>query len=402
MNKTSINELMESDNIPNYIKNVLLLRQEAGKSSTKKLNAIMTAVDEDNRVRENFQYHAAATGRWGGKRIQLQNLKRPLIDQWEVEDIIERVKKNPKSLNSYISLMHKESLTGALSNCLRAMFVAAPKHNLLSIDFSSIEARVLAWLAGEESTLNIFRTHGLLYEHTAQQIYNVSNIKDVNKPQRLVGKISSLALGFQGGANAFMQTAKAYSFKMTKTQANQIKELWRSKNPSIVKYWYSVEKAALLAVQHKGRVFATGHKDRQVKFKVMGSFLLCKLPSGRCIYYAYPEIKEKMTPWGAYKNCLFYKGMHQGKWSIKDTYGGKLVENITQAVARDLLAEALLRFDNYGLKIILHVHDEIVSELKEKTDFNLDAAKVLMDVVPPWAKELPIASSGWIGKYYRK
>ena len=196
--------------------------------------------------------------------------------------------------------------------------------------------------------------------------------------------------------------AKNFFLKIRDDVADLIKVKWRERNQNIVKYWWAVENAAQVAVARPGKVFSVGAEKRKVHFKMMGSFLFCKLPSGRKICYPYPKLKMKKTPWGDMKRTLCYKGMIKGKWCEKKAYGGLLTENITQAVSRDLLASAMLRFARHGHKIVMHVHDEIVIEQDIKSNFSVGDAEKLMSELPPWAASLPISAEGWRGAHYRK
>ena len=288
-----------------------------------------------------------------------------------------------------------------VSDCLRGILKAAPGKKLIAVDFSAIEGRVLAWLAGEETKLNIYRGHGKIYEYTASKIYNITNIANVNKDQRQIGKVAELALGFQGGVVAFQSMAKNYFVKIPDKQANEIKIAWRKDNPAIVSYWYDIERAAIAAVKYPGQKFACGPDGRKVTFLQRGSFLFCRLPSARVICYPYPKMKIVKTPWGEMKNAMTYKGEENYQFVTKVAYGGLISENVTQATSRDLLAEGMLRFEKHNYKIIMHVHDEIVSEV----DINFGSVKEAEDllcVLPTWAKNLPIHAKGWEGERYRK
>lgn len=212
-----------------------------------------------------------------------------------------------------------------------------------------------------------------------------------------------LALGYQGGVGAFQSMAKVYMVKISDERADDIKLKWRGANQSTVSYWYRVETAAVAAVGTPGEKFHVGQAGRHVTFMRKGSFLLCKLPSGRVIMYPYPEMRIVKTPWGEPKNALTYHGEKDHMWRRIAAYGGLIVENITQAVARDILRDAMFRWEAAGYPIVMHVHDELVSEVK-KLDVRktLKEATELMCEVPEWAKDLPISADGWEGKRYRK
>jgi DNA polymerase len=310
---------------------------------------------------------------------------------------------NIADLVSEIDMLYGPPLT-VISHCLRGFLIASPGHDLIAADFSAIEARVIAWLAGEEKVLAIFRTHGKIYEHAAAEIYKVP-MSEITKddPRRQIGKTAVLALGYQGGKGAFQVMAKSFGIKVTDKEADNIKTAWRQAHPHIVQYWYDLEKAAISAVLHSGKTFTAGAQGRAVQFKMSGSFLWCKLPSGRVLCYPYPKVQEFETPWGAMKDGLTYMGVTSltNKWERQKTYGGSLAENVTQAVARDLLANSMLCLDQKGYSIVLHVHDEIVIEAPTGS-VDLKTVLATMEAPPVWAKDLPLAAAGWLGKRFRK
>ncbi len=289
-----------------------------------------------------------------------------------------------------------------VSDCLRGFLYADEGKEFIVCDFSAIEARVLAWLAGEEEVLEIFRGHGKIYEHAAAGIYKVP-MEAVTKDQRQIGKVAVLALGYQGGVGAFQQMAKGYGLKIKDSEADVIKKAWREAHPHIVKYWYAVEEAVVNAVLYRGRTFAAGPEGRQVKYKVNGSFLWCLLPSGRTLAYPYPKIERIDTPWGQQKDAMTYMAMSSGvnKWERQKFYGGLGVENITQAVSRDLLAGALLRLESSGYPIVSHVHDEIVAEV-EVNKGSVEEMEKIMAEGEVWSKGLPISAEGYRARRYKK
>jgi DNA polymerase len=312
----------------------------------------------------------------------------------QVEDALKLMREGKRD---EVELMYGPVLD-VISSCLRGVICAAPGHELICCDFSAIEARVLAWLAGQEDVLDIFRGHGKIYEHAAAGIYG-KPMEEVTKDERQIGKVAVLALGYQGGVGAFQTMARAYNVVVSDERADSIKVAWREAHPKIKQYWYDLERAAISAVRYPGDVFAAGH--RPVQFRVKGSFLWCQLPSGRVLCYPYAKIVTNKFD----RDAIQYMSVDgvTGKWGETDTYGGKLAENITQAVARDLLAEALTRLEDNGYDTAFHVHDEIVAEItRDAIPEELWAIQDLMARTPAWADGLPMGAEGWRGTRYRK
>lgn len=401
--KADVAALLEGTTaLPDAVRRALELRREAAKSSTAKLKSMAQAVSADSRVRGIFQYHGASTGRWAGRRIQPQNLPRPTISQKDIEYAIGVMVSLPtKEAAETLNFMYGSAMQ-TISDCLRGMITAAPGHDLIAADFSAIEARVLAWLAGQDDVLAIFKGHGKIYEHAAAGIYG-KRMEDVTKDERQIGKVAVLALGYQGGVGAFQTMARGYGVKITDERADEIKYAYRQSNQHIVRYWYALEDAAKAAVRNPGKIFTAGAQGREVRFKKSGSFLFCRLPSGRCLTYPYARAVEKETKIG-FKEVLSYKTTDSltKKWEESDSYGGLLSENVTQAVARDLLASAMLLLNQRGYIIPpMHVHDEIVCEVPEGFG-SVEEMETLITEPPVWAKDCPIAAEGWRGKRYRK
>lgn len=400
--KADVLDMLERDDLPKECREALLLRQEAAKTSTAKANAMRLGQCFDGRVRGLFQYHGAGTGRWAGRRVQLQNLPRPSLSQDQINHAFEIINSGKNIEDIVFELeMWFGSPMSVVSDCIRGFLKAKQGHDFIGCDFSSIEARVLAWLANQQDTLSAFETHGKIYEQEAAKIYNVDYLENVTKDQRMIGKVATLALGYQGGVGAFQSMAKVYGVKVPDEQADQIKEAWRGSNRNIVSYWYALEDAAIRAVMNPKKAFSVGPRDREVVYKKNGSFLWCKLPSNRVLCYPYAKVEEFETPWGQMKEGITYKTMVLGKWTKTKTYGGKLCENVTQAVARDCLAEAMPRLEHAGYPIVAHVHDETVVEVPK--DFgSVEEVEKIMSENPVWAKGLPISAEGWRGLRYRK
>lgn len=404
--KADVLDALKVEDMPAAVRRALLLRQEAAKSSTAKLTAMQNRASRDGRVRGCFQYHGASTGRWAHRGIQPGNLPRPRKLTKDDDENVRLV----YHINDLIAQGARDEIDilygpvmDALADSVRGMITAAPGFELIAMDFSAIEARVLAWLAGQENVLEIFRTHGKIYEHAASGIYR-KPIEEVTKAERQIGKVAVLALGYGGGVGAFQSMARVYGVKVEDALADEIKRAWRDSHAAIVRYWYDLESAAINAVEF-GAVCKAGAPGRQAAFKKDGSFLWCKLPSGRVLCYPYPVIKPIETPWGETKDALHFMSVNgvTNKWEETKTYGGSLAENITQAVARDLLAEAMMRLDAAGFHVVMHVHDEVVIEVPASAgDDAVRKTETLMAEVPLWATGLPLAAEGWRAFRYRK
>lgn len=431
--KADVIELLALENLPKVCRQVLLLRQEAGRSSTAKLTAMQQGASEDGRVRGTMQYHGANTGRWAGRKLQPHNFVRPELGQDDIEDVIAHLAVIP-----YIEMIYG-GVMEVLPSCLRGMICGAPGKDLMAADYSNIESRVLAWLANEVWKLKAFYQidKGLLpdiYRVVYAQTFGVKP-EDVSKDQRQTGKPIELGLGFGGGIEAFRTMAKTYGVdlsllpaivlpnatpeelkkggKMAATYIKKkpgvltkevalacdiIKQRWRAKHPDTVAFWYKLEKDSIKALT-SGKMVDSG----PVQWQLKGSFLWCRLPSGRLLCYPYPRLKETETPWGETKEVLSYMSVEatSKKFMRTTTYGGKLAENITQAVARDILSESMTRLDGEGYEIVFHVHDENIVEIEEGQG-SLEEVEQICSEIPEWAKGLPISAEGWRGKRYRK
>lgn len=391
--KGDVVELLNNKNLPDDCRRILELRQQGSKSSTAKLRAMALRADKDGRVRYCHQYHGAGTGRFSGRGIQTQNLPRPKLKQQEIEEAIASFYKGAEYIDMFFG-----SPTSVVSDCIRSLITAAPGKDLMVIDFAAIEARVLAWLAGQEDVLEIFRTHGKIYEAQAAGIYNV-RFENVTKDQRQIGKVAILALGYQGGVGAFQSMAANYGVVVSDRKADEIKVAWRKANPKIVQYWYDLDNAAIRAVMNPGKNFKAGHPERQVTYRVQGSFLMCRLPSGRVLYYPYPKIE--VNKFGRDAITYMSEDAVTKKWTRMSFYGGLAAENITQAVSRDLLVEAMFGLEEQKYEVVMHVHDEIVCEVDEKFG-TLKNMITIVCKLPEWAKGLPLATEEFRAKRYRK
>lgn len=369
------------------VREALQIRQKLGLSSVSKFQAILDRVSADGRLRGMFMYHGAGTGRWAGRGVQLQNLPRKSYHPADIAAL--------EAGDTNWFDMTEENIPSGMSRMIRGMFMAGPGNELAVADYSSIEARVVAWLAGEEKVLTAFREKLDLYKVAATSIYG-TRYENVTKDQRQVGKCSVLALGYQGGVGAFQSMATVYGVRVPDEQAQDIVTKWRGGHQAIVQFWSGLEKAAVKAVE-TGRVQTVG----RLKFGIKGQWLCMKLPSGRSIHYPFPRMEERATKWGTEKRSVTFRNSSMGRWVRDHTYGGKLCENAVQAVARDLLADALLRVEGAGVPVVLHVHDEIGVEVP-RGRVDLHDFEALVAAAPEWADGCPIGAEGWIGTRYKK
>ncbi|ASX25892.1 DNA polymerase [Candidatus Williamhamiltonella defendens] len=386
--KVTLGEVLKDDALPDTARRLIEIRQQLGKTSTAKYSALKELVTNDQRAHGLLMYHGASTGRWSGRHFQPQNLPRPAFKNTDV--CIELFQYQDAPL---LDVIYNDAME-ALSSCLRGMICAPKGKRLMVSDYSAIEARVLAWLAGQQDVLEVFQHHGLIYEHTASRLYGIP-LEQVTEEARFIGKVATLALGYQGGARAFQGMAQVYGVEIDTDLADRIKNDWRKANRNIVQFWWNIEKAAIQATKNPNVCF----HYRLIHFRTMNHYLFCRLPSGRLLAYYQPRIIE-----GDFKaEQLSFMGSNSvtRKWERQKTYGGKLVENITQAVARDLMAEAMLRVEAAGYEIVLSVHDELIAEASNGFG-SVEEFQHLMCQLPDWAKGLPLKSQGFECQRYRK
>lgn len=367
-------------------KRVLELRQELSKTSIKKYQAMERSICSDEHSHGLLQFYGAnRTGRWAGRLVQVQNLPRNYLNDLELA-------RNLVKCGDFEML---ELLFGnvpdTLSQLIRTAFIPEEGERFLVADFSAIEARVIAWLAGEQWRLDVFNTHGKIYEASASQMFNIP-IEEIGKGSdlRQRGKVAELALGYQGGPNALMAMG-ALNMGIPEGELRGLVDAWRSANTKIKKLWYDVGNAAINAVDDK-KPYRLKHG---VTFIPAKDWLFCELPSGRRLAY----FKPKLVP-GDYGAQLTYEGVNDKKqWSRLKTYGGKLVENIVQAIARDCLAESMKRLDEAGFKVRMHVHDEAIVSYQGAA---LDEVCEIMGQPIDWALGLPLRADGYYADFYMK
>lgn len=402
LRKATVNELLGRELPGDKARRMLEIRRELGKTSTKKYNALEHAVCADGRVRGLLQFYGAnRTGRWAGRIVQPQNLPRTYIDGDLLplaRDLVKR--RHIDGLRAVFG-----SVPDTLSQLIRTAFVAVPGHTLVDADFSAIEARVVAWLAGEEWVLEVFRTHGKIYEATASQLYDVpmERIKKGNEEYALrqYGKAATLALGYGGGASALI-TAGHLPRETPEEELLDIRDRWRRANPAIVQFWYTVDAAAKEAVNTGRRVELWDGRLAFARECDPGNeldFMTIRLPNGRKLYYPGPHMG--INRFGQPSLCYWGQNQTTKKWQELETYGGKLVENITQATARDCLAEAVERLEAVGYHVVFHVHDEVVIDAGPGKD-RLEDVVGIMRQAPVWAPGLPLNADGWVNPFFKK
>ena len=400
LRKDSVARLLGSCGDAPNVRRVLEIRQALGKTSTKKFDAIEAAVCADGRVRGLLQFYGARTGRWASRLVQIQNLPRTYLEPLDLARSL------CEAQNGDALRLIYGSVPDTLSQLIRTAFTASPGNVLIDADFSAIEARVIAWLAGEQWRLDVFRTHGKIYEASAAQMFGVpiEKIKKGNPEYALRqrGKVAELALGYQGGVPAMRSMDAGHLLdELSDEEVGDMVRRWRKASPAIVALWRAVEDAARSVVENGGAVQTHGltfaaeySRERNL------DFLTIRLPSGHKLYYADPHFEP-----GKLQEQLCYFGQTMAKkWTSIPTYGGRLTENIVQAIARDCLAEAIERLEDAGLPVVFHIHDEVVIDVApwDTEDAMLKKVVAMLSQRPAWAPDLPLTADGWVGKYFRK
>ena len=396
LQKATVTELLNRDN-PDKVQRMLEIRQQLGKTSIKKYVAMDTARGEGDRVRGLTQYYGAnRTGRWAGRLVQLQNLPRNYLKTLDYARNLVKAKNYDG-----VKLLYG-NVPDTLSQLIRTAFIPSSGNKFVVADFSAIEARVIAWLAGEQWVNEVFATHGKIYEATASQMFGVP-VERIAKgnPEyslRQKGKVATLALGYQGGTSALIAMG-ALQMGLTEEELPDIVQRWRQANPRIKDLWYAVEQAALTVMQT-----AQPQAIRGLIFALEGdliygqSFLTVQLPSGRKLFYPKPFLKENQ--FGKMAIHYYTVGQQTRKWEVTSTYGGKMTENLVQAIARDCLAVTLERVAAKGLQVVFHVHDEVIIDAPMET--TVDEVCGLMAEPVPWAPGLVLKGAGFESNYYMK
>jgi len=370
------------------VEELLRLRLMLAKTSVKKYEAIERSACSDGRVHGMLMFYGAnRSGRWSGKNVQLHNLPKNYLPDLELAR--ELVK---QGRFEDIELLY-DSTPNVLSELIRTAFIPKPGCRFAVADFSAIEARVLAWLSGEQWRLDVFTSHGKIYEASASSMFHVP-VEEITKasPLRQKGKLAELGLGF-GGASGALVSMGALDMGLTEEELPPLVAAWRKANPHITQFWWDVDAAAIKAVTEKQKT-----KVGKIIFEYKSGILFITLPSGRKLSY----VKPRMAVNRFGRDGLTYEGISENKkWSRIETYGPKLVENIVQGTARDLLAEAMLRVEKKGYPIVMHCHDEIIAEVPEGSG-SVDEMCEIMAVQPKWAEGLPLRADGYSCSFYQK
>ncbi|HAR6579985.1 DNA polymerase [Staphylococcus pseudintermedius] len=388
---------LQKKTVQDYLKNatgkakqMLEIRLQMSKTSVKKYNKMHDMMCADERVRGLFQFYGASTGRWAGRGVQLHNLTKHYMSDVELDIARDFIKAQRFDDLSLLLATHPQDL---LSQLVRTTFVAKEGYILAVSDFSAIEARVIAWYAKEQWRLDVFNTHGKIYEASAAQMFGVP-IESITKgdPLRQKGKVSELALGYQGGPGA-LKAMGALDMGIKESELQGLVDSWRKANPNIVNFWKACQDAAINTVRSRKTHYTHG-----LRFYIKKGLLMIEIPSGRSL--AYPKARISENDWGA--PVVEYMGLDiNRKWAKLKTYGGKLVENIVQATARDLLAVSMLRLDNAGFNIVGHVHDEVIVEMPKNSNGLAKIEKIMSKPVK-WAEGLNLNSDGFTSPFYMK
>lgn len=445
LKKQTVLDALTRPDLLDEVVDFLHIRQSEGGSAVSKLKPFRTFSQEDGRARGLFLYHGAGTGRWAGKHIQPHNFPR---------DKFKDIKDAEGNIITSAEAQVEQVIAGnffdgchlvQVSRCLRGMICAKEDEKLTAVDFTGVEARVLAWLAGEHHILQAFREGRDTYKLAAASIYGVT-YDQVTGEQRQIGKVAELALGYQGWAGAFLAMAIGYGVKlldkatraelaaewekgdiivhpldpdrferiktMFKTadgyvaaceeaRAVEIVKPWRANRPATRALWYGLDAAAKQAVGSPGQAF----QFAGVKFCVLRGYLFMRLPSGRNLAYYNPGFKDTTDKYGRERRVITFWGVDPKTkaWAEQTTYGGKLVENAVQGLARDLLVEAMFNAELLGYPVVMHVHDEFVTEVPEESaEAHLEIQEQMACVLPAWAEGLPMGAEGWTAKRYKK
>lgn len=411
LDKVGVTELLARADLPPDVRQAVEIRRQVSKTtSTAKYAKAVEMACRDGRVRGVLQYHGAHTGRWAGRLLQAHNFPKGFDEADAQRQAVDLINRGDLELFSFL---YGDRGMDALSDALRGMIVAGPGKELVSADYNAIEARGVFWLAGEKAALAAYARGESPYLDMANYIYRRSDITKKGAPQEYdLGKRTVLGCGFGMGwekfrDNTYAETAKiGKPVRLSDELAKRAVDGYREKYAAVPRMWYEIEAAALAAVRTPGQCYAACGGKVLWGMSVDRRFLVCRLPSGRYLWYWKPSTQMAKTPWGADKLTLFYWGKHPktGEWCQLKTYGGALTENVTQAVARDIMANGMLKAEAAGFEMILTVHDELLAEATQGPQGakKLDEFMALMCGLPTWAKGFPVVAEGWVGARYRK
>lgn len=396
LSKETMPDLIKKfSNYPNILA-LLNIRKKLSKTSIKKYYAMINCAMHDKRVRGTFQFYGAnRTGRWAGRLLQLQNLSKNHVSHIEIPRELIR-KRDWESVE-----MLYDDVADVLSQLVRTALIAPPNKVFSVADFSAIEARVISWLANEKWRLDVFNGDGKIYEATGSKMFNVP-ISAITKGSVLrdKSKISELALGYEGSLGALKRMG-GERMGLSDTEMVDLVRKWRIANPAIVDMWKEIDEASKNAVRYRKPISCT---CRNIIFDCDGDYMTIQLPSGRKLFYKGPRFKDKKIGQST-MSSLYYQGTVQKtkQWGEIDTYGGKLTENIVQAIARDLLANSMLQLEAAGYKIVCHIHDECLAEVpKENAQAYYEKMTHIMSIPPTWAHDIPLRADGYITPFYLK
>jgi DNA polymerase len=405
LDKEAVAGYLSDDTLPDNVRQALTIRGESGKSSVAKIKKILELAGSDGRLRNWVQYHGASTGRWAARGVQLHNMVRDMPPAKVVDEILQCVRDGKIE---WLDMAYGSPLE-MISKCSRSFFMAPKFRRLVVGDYSNVEGRGTAWISGEQWKLDAFRaadagTGPGLYELAAGKILGkpASEIKNPSE-ERQIGKICELALGYQGGVGAIRRFLPNNMKGRPENELDSWKTGWRTGHPATVATWKALQRAAIMAVENKTKVYNAGYDGRHVSFCCSGDFLWCRLPSGRLLCYPYPKVlSNQYGPSLTYMTVPSVNDIgrivddprNTSRWARIMTYGGSLMENVVQALCRDLLTDCMLLLDAAGWEIVLHVHDEIATETDEAVaEQRAQSMTQIMRIVPNWAREFPL----WVG-----
>jgi DNA polymerase len=405
LRKETVEAVLDKPGLPATVREVLQLRANGAKASTRKLLAMLNSVAADGRIHGLLYYYGAHTGRWTSKLVQIQNLPRGILSADEQSLLLDELAEyGPRVFIERIS--EKYNPLDVVSSLLRPLFYAEDDSQLLVMDYSSIEPRVLMWLAGQEHALDSYRNQEDLYVQMAGDIYHVAD-EEVTRAMRQVGKAAVLGCGYGMGARKFALTCESQGIEMDEESAKEVINSYRTVMNRVPIAWRVAEQAAITATDNIGKTYAV--LGGKLAFYHDGTFLQCRLPSGRLLMYPFAHCVFERRFEGADPEArLVYSGNVSqlgNKFMEKSIWGGTWIENIVQAISRDLMVDAMLNLEKAGLNPIFSVHDEVVCEVTKKElkkGKNLELMEKILTTLPNWAAGLPVAAEGYVSSRYRK